>query len=94
MSDYVSAYALLGSDWQSSTSYAKFREGYTYTSDVTLEKISSKRTAEDELEVSGIIAAEERKDGEYITSRYNVTYQVGYENGQMKILHGQGKKIR
>ncbi|MBU5354608.1 S1C family serine protease [Paenibacillus barcinonensis] len=94
MSDYVSAYALLGSDWQSSTSYAKFREGYTYTSDVTLEKISSKRTAEDELEVSGIIAAEERKDGEYITSRYNVTYQVGYENGQMKILHGQGKKIK
>ncbi|GGH68946.1 peptidase S1 [Paenibacillus silvae] len=94
MSDYVSAYALLGSDWQSSTSYAKFREGYTYTSDVTLEKISSMRTAEDELEVSGIIAAEERKDGEYITSRYNVTYQVGYENGQMKILHGQGKKIK
>ncbi|MCK6077458.1 S1C family serine protease [Paenibacillus silvae] len=94
MSDYVSAYALLGSDWQSSTSYAKFREGYTYTSDVTLEKISSMRTAEDELEVSGIIAAEERKDGEYIISRYNVTYQVGYENGQMKILHGQGKKIK
>ncbi|PYE47687.1 trypsin-like peptidase domain-containing protein [Paenibacillus barcinonensis] len=94
MNDYVAAYALLGSDWQSSTSYAKFREGYTYTSYVSLEKISSKRKAEDELEVSAVIAAEERKDGEYITSRYNVTYQVGYENGQIKILHGQGKKIQ
>ncbi|MGQ8874212.1 S1C family serine protease [Paenibacillus sp. TSA_86.1] len=94
MSDYVSAYALLGSDWQSGTSYAKFREGYTNTSYVSLEKVSSTSASKDEMEVSGVIAAEERKDGEYVTNRYNVTYQVGYENGQLKILHGQGKKIK
>ncbi|MGF6356192.1 serine protease Do [Paenibacillus sp. 4624] len=92
MSDYVSAYALLGSEWQSGTSYAKFREGYTYTSYVSVEKISSASTSKEEMEVSGVIAAEERKDGEYVTTQYNVTYQVGYENGQLKILHGQGKK--
>ncbi|CAI6085599.1 hypothetical protein PAECIP112173_04696 [Paenibacillus sp. JJ-100] len=93
-SDYVYAYALLGSDWQSGTSYAKFREGYTYTSYVSLEEITSKGTSKEEVEVIGVIAAEERKNGEYVTTRYKVTYQVGYENGQLKILHGQGKKIK
>lgn len=92
MSDYVSAYALLGSDWQSGTSYAKFREGYANTSYVSLEKVTSSNQDSEGMEISGVIAAEERRDGEYVTTEYDVTYQIGYENGQLKILHGQGKK--
>ncbi|MFK0522936.1 S1C family serine protease [Paenibacillus illinoisensis] len=93
-SDYVTAYALLGSEWQSGTSYAKFREGYLNTSYVTISGISSSSNGHDEMEVTATITADERRDGEYVTSKYKVTYQLGYENGQLKILHGQGKKIK
>ncbi|WP_433708009.1 S1C family serine protease [Paenibacillus illinoisensis] len=93
-SDYVTAYALLGSEWQSGTSYAKFREGYLNTSYVTISGISSSNHGNDEMEVTVTITADERRDGEYVTSKYKVTYQLGYENGQLKILHGQGKKIK
>lgn len=93
-SDYVTAYALLGSEWQSGTSYAKFREGYLNTSYVTISGISSSDHGNDEMEVTATITADERRDGEYVTSKYKVTYQLGYENGQLKILHGQGKKIK
>lgn len=93
-SDYVTAYALLGSEWQSGTSYAKFREGYLNTSYVTISGISSSSHGNDEMEVTATITADERRDGEYVTSKYKVTYQLGYENGQLKILHGQGKKIK
>ncbi|WP_127538403.1 S1C family serine protease [Paenibacillus illinoisensis] len=93
-SDYVTAYALLGSEWQSGTSYAKFREGYLNTSYVTISGISSSNNGNDEMEVTATITADERRDGEYVTSKYKVTYQLGYENGQLKILHGQGKKIK
>lgn len=93
-SDYVTAYALLGSEWQSGTSYAKFREEYLNTSYVTISGISSSTNGNDEMEVTATITADERRDGEYVTSKYKVTYQLGYENGQLKILHGQGKKIK
>ena len=92
-SDYVTAYALLGSEWQSGTSYAKFREGYLNTSYVTISGISSSNHGNDEMEVTATITADERRDGEYVTSKYKVTYQLGYENGQLKILHGQGKRL-
>ncbi|KOY18029.1 S1C family serine protease [Paenibacillus xylanivorans] len=94
LSDYVTAYALLGSDWQSGTTYAKFREGYINTSYVTIGDISSTTNGNKEMEVTAVITADERRDGEYVTTKYKVTYQVGYENGQLKILHGQGKKMK
>lgn len=94
LSDYVTAYALLGSEWQSGTTYAKFREGYINTSYVTIGDISSTTNGNKEMEVTAVITADERRDGEYVTTKYKVTYQVGYENGQLKILHGQGKKMK
>ncbi|MCP1182244.1 S1C family serine protease [Paenibacillus sp. 1781tsa1] len=93
LSDYVTAYALLGSEWQSGTSYAKFREGYLNTSYVTIGEVSSIDKGNDGMEVTAVITADERRDGEYVTTKYKVTYQVASENGQLKILHGKGKKI-
>jgi len=92
--DYVTAYALLGSEWQSGTSYTKFREGYINTSYVTIGEVSSASKGDEEMEVKAIINADERRNGERVTSKYKVTYQLGYENGQLKILHGQGKKMK
>ncbi|MDN4605044.1 trypsin-like peptidase domain-containing protein [Paenibacillus sp. F6_3S_P_1C] len=94
LSDYVTAYALLGSEWQSGTTYAKFREGYINTSYVTIGNVSSTTDGNKEMEVTAVITADERRDGEYVTTKYKVKYQVGYENGQLKILHGQGKKMK
>ncbi|MEC0125534.1 S1C family serine protease [Paenibacillus pabuli] len=94
LSDYVTAYALLGSEWQSGTTYAKFREGYINTSYVTIGDLASTVNENKEMEVTAVITADERRDGEYVTTKYKVTYQIGYENGQLKILHGQGKKMK
>lgn len=94
LSDYVTAYALLGSEWQSSTSYAKFSEGYLNTSYVTIGEVSSIDKGNDGMEVTAVITADERRDGEYVTTKYKVTYQVASENGQLKILHGKGKKVK
>ncbi|NMI07001.1 trypsin-like serine protease [Paenibacillus sp. SZ31] len=94
LSDYVESYALLGSDWQSGTTYAKFREGYLNTGYVVIGEVSSEDKGNDEIEVTAVITADERRDGDYVTAKYKVTYQVGYENGQLKILHGQGKKMK
>ncbi|WP_145326305.1 S1C family serine protease [Paenibacillus xylanexedens] len=94
LSDYVESYALLGSDWQGGTTYAKFREGYLDTGYVTIGEITSSDKGNDEIEVTAVITADERRDGEYVTAKYKVTYQIGYENGQLKILHGQGKKMK
>ncbi|QOS76950.1 trypsin-like peptidase domain-containing protein [Paenibacillus sp. JNUCC31] len=94
LNDYVTAYALLGSEWQSGTTYAKFREGYINTSYVTIGEMASTTNENKEMEVVAVITADERRDGEYVTTKYKVTYQIGSENGQLKILHGQGKKIK
>ncbi|MGC5776440.1 S1C family serine protease [Paenibacillus pabuli] len=94
LSDYVTAYALLGSEWQSGTTYAKFREGYINTSYVTIGDLASTTNENKETEVTAVITADERRDGEYVTTKYKVTYQIGYENGLLKILHGQGKKMK
>ncbi|MDQ0194134.1 S1C family serine protease [Paenibacillus wynnii] len=93
-SDYVTAYSLLGSQWQGGTSYEDFRKGYLNTGEVVIESISS---VEDDggksSQVSAIITAEERRDGETVYQQYQLNYTVGNENGQLKILNGKGKKI-
>jgi serine protease Do len=90
--DYVTAYSLLGSEWQSGTSYEDFREGYLNTGNVVIENISS-AGEEDNAKVSAVITAEERRDGETVYQQYKLSYTVGYENGELKILKGKGQKL-
>ncbi|WP_227938580.1 S1C family serine protease [Alkalihalobacillus deserti] len=89
--DYVTAYSLIGSSWQGKTSYESFREGYLDTKSVVIDDLIVK-TEEDTI-VTAIITAEERKNGSHTYSKYKVTYAVGYENDQMKILSGKGEVI-
>lgn len=91
--DYVTAYSLLGSQWQNGTSYEKFREGYINTRQVTVDYISALPVADGKSEVSGLITAEERRNGVTVYRKYEVTYQVGYENGVIKMLKGTGKPL-
>ncbi|WNF36666.1 trypsin-like peptidase domain-containing protein [Bacillaceae bacterium IKA-2] len=84
--DYVTAYSLLGNDWQSSVSYEEFRTSYqtTYAVDV----IDFETTIDDDMANfrAEIEVLELAENGELIESTHQVEYQVGIENDQMKIL--------
>jgi serine protease Do len=91
--DYVMAYSLLGSDWQTHTSYEKFRDGYLNTLSVAITSISVTSTTTESAEVSVIIEAWETKDGKRILSSYSSKYIIKPENGTLKIISGKGKKL-
>lgn len=91
--DYVYAYSLLGGNWKEGTSYEKFREGYIPTRNVVIDDMIVKTIGSDEATVTAIISVDERVDGKYVLSKYQVTYRVGYENDILKLLSGKGKVI-
>lgn len=91
--DYVYAYSLLGGNWKEGTSYVKFREGYLTTRNVVIDDIHVS-AGEEQATVTAVLSVDERKNGEYVLSKYQVTYKVGYENDQLKLLTGKGKAIR
>ncbi|WLR58654.1 S1C family serine protease [Guptibacillus hwajinpoensis] len=94
--DYVTGYSLLGSRWQSEMLYEDFRSGYIHTLDVEVSNMTgSLNQTNDQVKVTATIKAQERtEDKKTTTSLYNVTYQVGYENDQLKILSGKAEKLK
>lgn len=90
--DYVTAYSLLGSTWQSDTTYEDFRNGYHNTLAVEITDMMTAAASENSVNVTAVITAQEREDGEIVYSQYKVKYKVGYENDQLKILSGTGEK--
>ncbi|WP_138493355.1 S1C family serine protease [Paenibacillus pinistramenti] len=90
--DYVTAYSLLGSDWQSGISYEDFRAGYLNTGSITFGTMTLEEQG-DETAVGVDITAEERRENGTVYQGYRMSYTVGYENGELKILHGKGEKI-
>lgn len=92
--DYVYAYSLLGGTWKEGTSYDQFREGYLNTRNVVIDDMHVASNKTDEATVTAVISVDERKSGEYVLSKYQVTYRVAYENDQLKLLTGKGKAIR
>ncbi|QSZ27778.1 hypothetical protein ACETAC_02460 [Aceticella autotrophica] len=92
--DYVTAYSLLGSDSQSRTRYQDFRNGYLRTEYVNIQNIISNYKDNNHIEVTITIKAQELTDQDTIvTSLYMCTYDIGYENDQLKILSGKFSKI-
>ncbi len=90
--DYVTAYSLLGSQWQKETAFDDFRSGYLQTDSVTIDDITCTDNGST-FTVITIISAEESVNGEEQYSKYRLTYKLGSENDQLKILSGEGKKI-
>lgn len=90
--DYITAYSLLGSSWQSNTSYETFRNGYLNTASVTIDDLVVS-TVDGKVKVVAIISAEERASGETVYKKYKVSYSIGYENDQMKLISGVGEAI-
>ena len=90
--DYVTAYSLLGSEWQASLSFETFRDGYRQTNSVSLDQLAITESGE-QVTVFGIITADENKEGAPRLAKYQIEYQVGFENGNLKILSGKGDWI-
>ncbi|MBU9721574.1 MULTISPECIES: S1C family serine protease [Bacillaceae] len=84
--DYITAYSLLGSSLQTSTSYQSFRASYLNTRSITVDNIQAKTTDGNSLEVTVVITTEEREGGNSTFRSYKIIYTMGYENDQMKIL--------
>ncbi|WP_028612454.1 S1C family serine protease [Paenibacillus harenae] len=92
--DYVYAYSLLGGNWKEGTSYEKFREGYLGTRNVVIDDMHVSGGEDDRATVIAVLSVDERVEGQYVLSKYQVTYEVGYENDQLKLLSGKGKAIK
>ncbi|MEH7344349.1 trypsin-like peptidase domain-containing protein [Bacillus sp. JJ1532] len=90
--DYVTAYSLLGSSWQSDLSYEKFRSGYLNTLSVTIDDLSA-TSEDDKASVVVIISAKERNNSSTTLSKYKATYEIRYENDQLKLISGRAEKI-
>ncbi|MEH7391639.1 S1C family serine protease [Bacillus sp. JJ1474] len=90
--DYVTAYSLLGSSWQTNLSYEKFRSGYLNTLSVTIDDLTATSSG-DKASVVVIISAKERNNDSTNLSKYKATYEVSYENDQLKIISGKAERI-
>jgi S1-C subfamily serine protease len=83
--DYVTAYSLLGSSWQSKTSYEDFRAGYLDFLTIEVDDLLTKQ-AGNNVAVITVITAQERSDKGVSYKKFKVMFELGLENDQMKIL--------
>lgn len=90
--DYVTAYSLLGAEWQTKTTYDKFRSGYIDTLSVNIESMNS--TVNSDSIIVIIIVTASEKDGDATKlSKYKSSYTIEMENNVLKILHGKATKL-
>ncbi|QHE51983.1 S1C family serine protease [Pontibacillus sp. HMF3514] len=94
MRDYINAYALLGSEWQSKQTYQEFRAKYVHTIDITFSNVQLSLDENNRVHISlttdNVIR---NSDQSKVTERYECTYTIGYENDQLKILSGKRELI-
>lgn len=87
--DYVTAYSLLGSEMQSSTSYSDFRNRYIHVVDLKYSDLSSKVTDDSRIKITANITvetkpADKEKNKE---KQYKYILTIGNENNQLKLLN-------
>lgn len=92
LGDYAYAYSLLTSSWQESLSFVKFRENFTDIRNVMIddEHITLDK---DEANISIIISYNERVNGAYELVKQQITYRVGYQDEQLRLISSKGKII-
>ncbi|KGP72226.1 S1C family serine protease [Pontibacillus yanchengensis] len=94
MREYITAYSMLGSDWQAKQSYTAFRDMYVHTTDITLSNVQVTIDEDNQAKLTVISDYVIREaDQQKVTERYNSTYTIGYENGQLKLLESQRKLV-
>lgn len=93
IADYETAYSLLGSEWQNKLSFEDFKAGYSNTVSVEIDQLMITDSTDEEMTAFGIITAEEANGGTSKLAKYKFEYKVGFENGELKILQGNGADI-
>ncbi|MEQ6388819.1 trypsin-like peptidase domain-containing protein [Bacillaceae bacterium S4-13-58] len=95
MRDFVSAYSLLGSDWQQNLTYQAFRDKYVSAVNVTITNVQTELKDNRHVSVTLNVNLKTRKQEaqQEITKRYKQTYIVGLENDQIKLLTGDQELI-
>lgn len=89
MRDFVSAYSLLGSDWQQNLSYQAFRDKYVSAIDVTISNVQTELKDESHITVKlNVNIITRNPNQQEIKKRFKQTYVVGLENDQIKLLSG------
>ncbi|OXM14042.1 S1C family serine protease [Paenibacillus herberti] len=92
--DYVYAYSLIGYIWKQVDPYEEFRKGYLPTKNVVIKSLSVSKDSDRSATVTATIEAEEHaQNGETVKRNFEVVYKVGYENGQLKLIDGNGKEL-
>ncbi|MRH41862.1 trypsin-like serine protease [Aquibacillus halophilus] len=88
--DYINAYALLGSEWQTQTSYQTFRENYIHVVETQISQMESSFVEDTGLVKVSLVADKlvRNSNQKVKNEQYQYFFYVGYENGQLKILDG------
>lgn len=81
--DYINAYALLGSNYQSDYDYTDFREHYLSLKSINLIE-QQQATVENDQWIFTVTVDEHRAEQELEAHTY--TFKVGLENDQLKIM--------
>ncbi|MDO3412720.1 S1C family serine protease [Saccharibacillus sp. CPCC 101409] len=90
--DYKSAYELLGGDWKAKLSYEKFASGYKDTLGVYMDYCVGVENGDGTVSVYVSITADERKEsGAAEAAAYDLIYQVGYEDNDLKMFSGKSE---
>lgn len=86
--DYINAYALLGSDWQTEKNYKQFREDYIHVVQIDSRDMTSKYEEDrDLLKITVTVDMKIRKsDEQEISEKWKYTFYIGNENDQLKII--------
>jgi hypothetical protein len=83
--DFVTAYSLLGSQWQSNMDYDTFRSQYLNIISISIDELKTENK-ENKVFVEAVLTSLERNGMEQVSKTYNVNYEVAYENDQAKII--------
>ncbi|MGM7722030.1 S1C family serine protease [Metabacillus sp. Hm71] len=83
--DFVTAYSLLGSKWQTNMDYDTFRRRYLNTISISIMDLKTEMK-ENHIIVKTTLTAKEQNGKEQVTKTYKMNYEVAYENDQAKII--------
>ncbi|MFD1849217.1 S1C family serine protease [Oceanobacillus bengalensis] len=93
--DYVNAYSLLGSTLQLETPYAIFRDQYIDNINLRYSEMNSNVMENNQIETLIDVTFDTRSESEQevTTETVSLTFTIGYENDQLKILRIMSEEI-
>ncbi|APH04706.1 S1C family serine protease [Bacillus weihaiensis] len=89
--DFVTAYSLLGSDWQSEMDYDTFRKKYLDITNIRIEKLTTEDKG-NEVEVQTSLSITTRENQEEVIKTEEISFLIAYENDQAKIISQEIEK--